>query len=278
MLSTTAVRAPRRRIAMWAVMSAVIVVAASCGSSESGSSSTSSSTVPAVTTTLPPTTITTIGATTTTLPSITVPSVAPYQPMWPFRTVQEVQAWQAAYAASGEQPWHLDAKATAQAFTMGFLGFNEVNLVIGVTVDDKGAHVAVGYHTEGTLTGTSAVLHLFRWGSGSTAPWEVVGSDDPPTLSLSIPGYGSTITSPVTMGGTLDGIDENIRVEVRQPSSIAPLGEWCCLNIGGFGTQWRATTTFSGATDPVLTLVAHTGGHLQRVERFAIQAAVPAAS
>jgi hypothetical protein len=28
---------------------------------------------------------------------------------------------------------------------------------------------------------------------------------------------------------------------------------------------------FQGATDPTLTIVASTGGHLQQVERFAIQ-------
>jgi hypothetical protein len=62
---------------------------------------------------------------------------------------------------------------------------------------------------------------------------------------------------------------------VRQVSSEAPIGETCCLPAGGEGTPWQTTVSFSGATDPALTIVVSTGGHVQGVERFAITAVRP---
>jgi len=42
--------------------------------------------------------------------------------------------------------------------------------------------------------------------------------------------------------------------------------------------DWSARVSFAGATDPALTIVISTGGHLQGVERFAITAVRPASS
>ena len=108
-----------------------------------------------------------------------------------------------------------------------------------------------------------------RFGSGADAPWEVVGTDDT-DLSVTAPAYGATVTSPVTVGGRISGVDESIRVQVRQSSTESPLGESCCLPAGGSNTPWHTTVAFHGATDPVVTIVASTGGHLQGVERFAV--------
>ncbi|MEI8406612.1 MULTISPECIES: hypothetical protein [unclassified Kribbella] len=52
-------------------------------------------------------------------------------------------------------------------------------------------------------------------------------------------------------------------------------GTSCCVPAGGERQPWSAKVTFSGATDPAVTIVASTGGHLQRVERFAITGARP---
>ncbi len=59
---------------------------------------------------------------------------------------------------------------------------------------------------------------------------------------------------------------------VRQIGSSAPIGQFCCKPAGGNNTPWSATVSYSGATQGVITVVASTGGHLQGVERFAIQA------
>jgi hypothetical protein len=192
-----------------------------------------------------------------------------YQPLWPFPTARAARAWQDTYRTGGQQPWHLDADQTALSFTTGFLGFGEVDRVISHEVGATDAHVTVGYATTDGQASTAAIVHLMRFGTGDDAPWEVVGTTDT-GLVLETPDYGTTAHSPVTVAGTITGVDESLRVQVRQASSSAPLGEACCLAAGGDNSPWRTTVAFEGATDPALTIVVSTGGHVQDVERFAI--------
>lgn len=207
-------------------------------------------------------------------PTSPSPSVAPfdlgYLPLWPFGSRAEALAWEQSNASGGHQPWHLDAGQTALSFTQGYLGFQQINVVTSTRTDSDGAHVGVGYRDLNGGVHTSAVLRLVRFGPESDAPWEVVNSDDT-TFSLERPPYGSTITSPVTVGGHITGVDENIRVVVRQRSSATPLGQACCQPAGGDNQPWSESVSFTGATDGVLTIVATTGGHLQQIERFTIQ-------
>ncbi|MEU2432089.1 hypothetical protein ABZ611_21720 [Streptomyces sp. NPDC007861] len=190
--------------------------------------------------------------------------------MWPFTTLAQAQAWERAYRSSGHQPWHRDAGQTALSFTRGYLGFTEIDRVSSRTV--SGRHARIGVAPTGPESGTAAVIHLVRFGTGPDAPWEVVGTDDT-TLSLTTPAYGSPVRSPLVTGGRISGVDESIRVQVRQPSSEAPLGtSACCTPAGGNDQPWNVSVSFSGARDPVLTVVASTGGHVAEVERFTITA------
>jgi len=197
-----------------------------------------------------------------------------YPPLWPFSTQAEADAWRQQHAVQGTQPWHLDAEATALAFTTGYLGFGEIDQVVAGDVRDREAWVSVGYDPGSGRLSTAAVVHLVRFGPADDAPWEVVGTRDS-DLTLETPSYGSGVSSPVTVGGRITGVDENLRVQVRQASSEAPIGEACCLPAGGVGTPWETTLSFSGATDPALTIVVSTGGHSQGVERFAITGVRP---
>lgn len=211
-------------------------------------------------------------------PTPSQPAVVPfgYQPLWPFANLAEVEAWQKAYRLGGQQPWHLDADATALAFTTGYLQFTGVNVVVSRSIQGDEALVAVGYPIENHAPGTAAVLHLARFGTGADAPWEVVGSKDT-ALTLTQPRYGTAARSPVTVGGKITGVDESIRVQVRQPSSEQPLGQTDGVPAGGENTPWSTTVTYQGATAPALTIVAYTGGHYTDVERFAITAIRPTA-
>lgn len=227
----------------------------------------------------------------TAAPNTTVPTTAPsttsraqpstggvtvfgYQPLWPFANQAEVKVWQDGYRSGGHQPWALDADATALAFTTGYLGFTNVNVVVSHSITGDEALVTVGYPIEHHAPGTAAVLHLAKYGTGDYVPWEVVGSKDT-TLTLTQPAYGTTVRSPVKVGGRITGVDENLRVQVRQPSSEQPIGEAPGLPAGGQNTPWSTTVTFTGATAPALTIVAFTGGHYTDVERFAITAVRP---
>jgi hypothetical protein len=214
-------------------------------------------------------------------PSASTPSTRPasfelgYQPLYPFASLTDAQAWQAADRSGGHQPWHADAGATAIAFSRGWLGFNEIDTVTSTHTGTDGAHIGVGYRDPNGRLRTAAVLHLVRFGNDPDSPWEVVGSDDDPAnFSLDTPPYGSPVTSPITVGGHIVGVDENIKVTVRRLASQAPVGTDCCTPAGPAtpsGADWAATVSFTAAPGDVLTIVAQTGGHLQAVERFAIQ-------
>jgi hypothetical protein len=189
-----------------------------------------------------------------------------HQPLFPFASAAEAETWRT--AGGGSQPWHADAEATALAFT-AWLGFDEIGQVTSRDIRAAEAWVGVGYTVPSGDTATAAVIHLLRFGPAADAPWEVVGTRDT-TLTLDTPRYGSTASSPLTVGGLVTGVDENLRVQVRQLSSEAPLGESCCLPAGGVQSPWSATVSYAGATDAALTVVVSTGGHLQGVEVFAI--------
>jgi hypothetical protein len=226
----------------------------------------------------PPTTTTT---TTSSEPSPAAPSptrqVPPsagtfaYQPLWPFTSVADAAAWQRAYRDGGQQPWHLDADETALSFTTGFLGFTEIDRVVDRSLKDDEAWISVGYQSSEGPASVAAVIHLVRIGQGDDAPWEVVGTQDS-TLTLERPRYGARVTSPITVGGRITGVDESIRIDVRQSGTEEPLGSSCCLPGGGEKQPWSVRVTFRGADEGTVTVVASTGGHVQDVERFAITA------
>jgi hypothetical protein len=192
---------------------------------------------------------------------------AGYLPLFPFTSLTDAQAWEASYRSGGHQPWHLNADMTATAFALG-LGYSDVTEVAGHTGTGSDAHVAVGVKLPNGHVAAAAVVHLLRFGTGQYAPWEVVGTDDT-TFSLDSPGYGSTVSSPVAVGGKITGVDENITVQVRTTTTQGPVGTYCCQPAGGTNTPWSATVTFH-ATGQVLTIAASTGGHVAAVERFAV--------
>ncbi|MFB4263311.1 hypothetical protein [Nonomuraea sp. GTA35] len=193
-----------------------------------------------------------------------------YQPLWPFSTPEEVAAWQREYRASGHEPWHLDARRTAVAFSRDFLGFAGIDRAVKTVTDGPHARVHVGYRAEDASRPlVAAVVHLMRYGPGQDAPWEVVGTDDT-TLTLTRPAYGAAAGSPVTVGGRVTGVDESIRVQVRHPGSDTPVGERCCLPAGGENAPWSVRVSFTAQPGRTLTIVASTGGHVAEVERFAV--------
>ncbi|MGP3937704.1 hypothetical protein [Nonomuraea sp. KM88] len=193
-----------------------------------------------------------------------------YQPLWPFSTQEEAARWREARGEDGDQAWHLDAARTALAFTRDYLGFTEIDRAVKTEQEGVHARVHVGYRSqEGDRPAVAAVVHLMRYGPGEDAPWEVVGTDDT-SFTLTKPAYGTAVTSPLTVGGRISGVDESITVHVRRPGSDAPLGERCCVPAGGRKAPWSATVDFTARPGKTLTVVVSTGGHVATVERFAV--------
>jgi acyl dehydratase len=198
-----------------------------------------------------------------------VPGTFGYQPLYPFASRAAARAWQAAYAAGGHQPWHLDARLTALSFTQGYLGFRGIDQVPAQLISGTDARVTVGFRLPNGHVSAAAIIHLVRYGSGANTPWEVVGTDDT-TLTLDLPSYGSTVTSPVRIGGKITGVDENLRAEVHWLGAAVPVGSYCCRPAGGQASPWSLTVPFHASPGQVLTIVVHTGGHSAAVERFAV--------
>jgi hypothetical protein len=192
-----------------------------------------------------------------------------YTPLFPFASRAQAATWLAAYRSSGIQPWHEDPGAIALAFT-GFLGYANVNQVIGTSVTGNEARVSVGFLITPSQPRAAAVIHLVRFGPEPNAPWEVVGTDDQPSFTLTTPAYGSSVTSPIIAGGQIIGVDESITVEVLAASSNSLLGRTCCQPGGGTGSPWRATVPFTAGPGQTLVVSASTGGHVAAVERFAV--------
>jgi acyl dehydratase len=199
------------------------------------------------------------------------PAASPfgYQPLFPFGSLAAAQAWQASYASGGHQPWHLSADLTAVAFSQGYLGFGDINKVAGRSISGGDAHVTVGLTLPNGHISSAAVIHLVKFGTGRYAPWEVVGTDDT-GLTLDVPAYGTTVTSPVKIGGTITGVDENLRADVRTLGTTSAVGTFCCLAAGGQASPWSFSVPFQTSSGQVITIVVHTGGHVASVERFAV--------
>jgi hypothetical protein len=193
-----------------------------------------------------------------------------YQPLWPFGSTAAAATWQQAYRSSGVQPWHLDPGLTAIGFTTGHLGFAELNQETSRRIVGREAWIGVGHDQAGEHRGTAAVVHLARMGAGSDAPWEVVGTRDS-TLSITAPAYGTSVSSPLTAGGRITGVDEALRVAVIDGTGRT-LGRVRGVPAGGDNTPWSVTVSYSRPSGAVLTVVVSTGGHVAEVERFAITA------
>jgi hypothetical protein len=255
------------------------VVISGCGSTATSAPSTSTSapasagssgSAPA--TAPPPNTPATIPAPTTPgPPAQTTGLAAGYLPLFPFASLADVRAWQASYESGGHQPWHRSPDLTATAFA-AFLGYTEVTQVAGSTVGGGDAHVAVGIKLPDGTISTAAVIHLVLFGSGTYAPWEVVGTDDT-TFTLARPAYGSMVASPARVGGTITGVDESIRVTMHTLPGQGPVGAYCCRAAGGTRSPWSATVTFHVTPGQVITIAAATGGHIAATERFAVTGA-----
>ncbi len=211
------------------------------------------------------------GATTTSPPAapVSLPWMSGRQMLYPFDDVAAARAWQQEYRQGGHSPWHRDAVLTAQSFTQGYLGYQNINRVVSQRVFGLWAWVGVGYDLPNGKIATAAVIHLVKLDMGADGPWEVVGTTDVAQLTLTQPAYGSTVTSPVTAGGRITGVDESLRILVRS-GGIDRAGEKSGIPAGGTDSWWSASVNFQAPGGTVLTIAVSSGGHTQAVERFAV--------
>lgn len=193
-----------------------------------------------------------------------------YLPLWPFGSVEDAVAWQQAASPGGHQPLRLDAGMTAQVFTQTYLGFGTVDRIVGATASGDEAWIQVGYRAANGNDMAAATVHLARIGAGDGRPWEVVGTRDV-DLSLTTPGYGATVTSPVTVGGRISGVDESLTVQVRGLRDDAALGHVAGIAAGGQDAPWSTIVPFGTAAGTVRAIVVSSARHdATGVARFAV--------
>lgn len=189
--------------------------------------------------------------------------------LWPFAGEGEVRAWQQAFRDGGHQPWHVDPAATAVGFA-GYLGYTGIDRALRSTVDGDDAHVIVGFRLPDGSPHAAADVHLVKVGAGPDAAWEVVGTRDT-TLTLTRPGYGATVASPMTVGGRITGVDERVVVTLHTRAGDLPAPP-ASVAAGGQQTPWSVPVTVHAAPGTVVIVAAATGGHVAAVERFAVTA------
>lgn len=263
---------PRRRPVRWvapllaaaAVLVVVVTIAVVSGSpnashkqQQPGGPSPSPSATTSAPTSAPPS-----GSTTVSPPPR--PELDGAEPLWPFASAAEAYQWESVDGPNGHSPWHADAKMTALSFATGYLHFHDITEVTSSDIQGTQADIGVGYDLPSGDKHTASVVHLARYGD-ENAPWEVVAASAS-DFSISEPASGVDVTSPMTVGGRITGVDDNITVAVRtldgQVDKIAP------VPAGGQGAPWTVTVPFS--EQGVLTVVASTGGHLTQHERFVV--------
>jgi hypothetical protein len=203
-------------------------------------------------------------------PASTAPTYRGYQLLYPFASEAEATAWLVSSREEGHQPWHGSTDLTALGFA-AYVGFPGADQVFQTTFDTRGdAHVTVGFVNPNGDPARMAVVHLLRLGTAADAPWEAVGTDDTLGLTLETPRYGSTVTSPVTVGGLITGADESIVVTAHRLGVQDPVGATPGVPAGGDRTPWSSTVRIAPGAPGVVTIAAATGGHLAAVERFAV--------
>jgi hypothetical protein len=178
--------------------------------------------------------------------------------VWPFTSLAQAQAWQK--SGTGSEAWHLDPRQTALRF-LRYLQAPEVDTAITneaeTTSVGAGRKVTLGRKmADGTLRAVT-VVHLVRLGTGSTAPYAVTRAAGAYTLKISSPGIAAPVRSPLTVTGTIDGVHQSIRVELRTPAGATPISA-PAAGPGSATTGWSTAVSFAARAGGVATLVART--------------------
>ncbi|MBV9292121.1 MAG: hypothetical protein JO222_06700, partial [Frankiales bacterium] len=168
----------------------------------------------------------------------------PKHAIFPFTSSADEKSWESGFLSGGHSPWKADPVAVATTWVTAYLQQPTVDQLVSKTVTPAGtAVVTLGRTMTAEQGQTVAVtdVHLVRFGKG----WVVVGATDPQNqLKLSGPKAGSLAVSPLSVTGPGFGVDEAVRVQVRDAVSPKSYGE----GTTGFGNgtpQWSVNVPFT---------------------------------
>jgi len=177
----------------------------------------------------------------------------PAQAIFPFTSVDAEQGWEQDYASGGTQ-WEADPTQVSLHWVQDFLDQPGVDRVVDQQDDGKDKLVTLGrvLAAEGHNLFKVTVVHLTKYGHA----WIVTGASDPNNyLSFSTPEAGGAIDTPVTVTGPAFGVDEAVKIDVRDATSTTSYGT-TTVSFGNGTGQWRGHINFNRPTSPVGVLVA----------------------
>lgn len=158
----------------------------------------------------------------------------PGTPFFPFTSDAQAADWA---AAPGDRAWADDPVQIAQHLVDDLLALEGVRATS--YTDSTGVPLQVGGVTV-------AVADVAQLGTTDPRPWVVLGvraeRGAPAPLVVTAPAGGSEVSSPLTVTGTVKGVDENVQVSLRTATGTL-LGEQGAP--AGSEQPWSATLRFT---------------------------------
>jgi Immunoglobulin-like domain of bacterial spore germination len=210
-------------------------------------------------TTGPSTTVTT-GAPTTAPPTTAAPSTTA-TPTTATPTTPPAVDTATAVFPSGTAPRFHDPVEAARAFALDFVGFSDVVAGPFRAGDARSGEVEI--RDKGTGPATTVMLRKL----GTDGSWWVIGAATE-NISVSSPGTGEDIASPVTVSGSALAWEGVVKVEVRQDGTREPLGSGVVTGGGDVMRPFSGSIAFGAPTQSygALVLVSHSGENGQIVQ------------
>ena len=201
----------------------------------------------------------TVGGTPTPAPSdtaTTTPIVAPDFPdqaIFPFTTATAEEGWEQDYS-NGGTTWEADPTQVATHWVQDYLDQPSVDRVIETSDDGSDRLVTLGrvLQAEGHQLFKVTTVRLTPYKHA----WVVTGATDPNDfLSITSPDPGGTVITPVTVKGPSFGVDEAVKLDVRDATSATSYGS-TNVSFGNGSPPWQQSVNFNRPSSPIGVLVA----------------------
>jgi hypothetical protein len=192
-------------------------------------------------TTAPPTTETPTTAAPTTAPTTAAPTTVP----------PAVDTTTAVFPSAGA-PRYLDPVAAARAFAVDFVGFTHPVAGPYRAGDNRSGEVVV----RAKSTGPATTVMLRRLGTDGS--WWVIGAATENVIVTS-PEAGDVIGNPLTVIGSALAWEGNVKGEIRQDGTRAPLGTGVFTGGGDVMRPFSGSISYTAPSQPygALVLVTH---------------------
>ena len=176
----------------------------------------------------------------------------PSQAIFPFTTATAEQGWEQDFENGGSQ-WESDPVEVAQHWVQDFLDLPTVDRVVEQSDDGDDKLVTLGrvLQAEGHNLFKVTTVRLTPYAKA----WIVTGASDPNGfLSFSSPTPGGTIVTPLTVTGPAFGVDEAVRLDVRDATSATSYGT-AIASFGNGTGEWSQAINFNRPSSPIGALV-----------------------